>query len=177
MRYKFSLFCVKYPKHAVLLWFVLMLGAMAVWASASGIREVLDDSKSPKKQYNTQLKWVHQSHTRSMDQDEYLLLEGIQHNVEVWLDTKKYKGRNARIYLGLPHQIEGFSSAEHFILRWRARSTFIPGEVRPGNRSLIYDGSIDRDLMIDLFTFTLRVHANYLTGKLRYVPVFEIEPY
>jgi hypothetical protein len=112
-----------------------------------------------------------------IDQDKYLLLEGTQSDVEIWLDTADYKGRKARIYLGLPRQIQGFNSTEHFTLRWKTNRLFSSGEVRPGNRTLIYDGTIEMDLMIELFTFTLRINANYLTGKIRYAPIFEIEPY
>lgn len=140
-------------------------------------REVLDDSKSPQKQFNSQFKWVHPAHHGALHEEQYLLLEGTQRNVEVRLDTTEYNGQNARIYLGLPRQIVGFSSTEHFTLRWKTNRIFFPGEVRPGNRTLIYDGSIDRDLMVDLFTFTLRINANYLTGEIRYAPIFEIEPY
>ena len=148
-----------------------------VFPSTIPAREVLDDSKSPQKQFNSQFKWVHPAHLGPIDEEQYLLLEGTQRNVEVRLDTTEYNGQNARIYLGLPRQIVGFSSTEHFTLRWKTNRIFFPGEVRPGNRTLIYDGSINRDLMIDLFTFTLRINANYLTGEIRYAPIFEIEPY
>lgn len=160
-------------------WFlvVLILSAAMALPENGHAGELLDDSKSPKKQYSTQFKWVHPSHLGSMDEDEYLLLEGTQSNVEVWLDTTDYMGQRARIYLGLPRQIQGFNSTEHFILRWKTNRIFSSGEVRPGNRAQIYDGSIDADLMIEMFTFTLRIKANYLTGKIRYAPIFEIEPY
>lgn len=177
MKQTVSTYCVNCLQHAVRLGFVLLLGAVTALPGTGCAGEVLDDSKSPKKQYNTQFKWVHPSHMGSLDQEAYLLLESTQRNVEVWLDTKEYRNRNARIYLGLPRQIDGFKSSEHFTLRWKANRVFYPGEVRPGNRTLIYDGPVDTDLMIDIFTFTLRVNASYLTGKIRYAPIFEIETY
>ncbi len=156
---------------------VLIMGMMMVLPRAGCAGEVLDDSKSPQKQYSTQFKWAYPGQAGSMDQEKYLLLEGTRSNVEVRLDTADYKGQNARIYLGLPRQIQGINSIEYFILGWKTNRLFFPGEVRPGNRTLIYDGSIETDLMIDLFTFTLRVNANHITGKIRYAPIFEIEPY
>ena len=156
---------------------VLIFSTMMVLPGTSRAGEVLNDLKSPKKQYSTQLKWVHPGHLRSMDQEEYLLLESTLRNVEVWLDTTDYRGRLARIYLGLPRQIQGINSIENFILRWKTDRIFFPGQVRPGNRTLIYDGSIDTDLITELFTFTLRVNANYIAGDIRYAPIFEIEPY
>lgn len=158
-------------------WIILIFSAVMVLPCSGRAGDVLDDSKSPQKQYSTQFKWVHPDHFGSMDQDQYKLLEGTQSNVEVWLDTVDYKGQNARIYLGLPRQIQGFNSTEHFTLGWKTNRVFSPGEVRPGNRTLIYNGPIETDLMIELFTFTLRINANYLSGKIRYAPIFEIEPY
>ncbi len=177
MRHIIWIECLGCPQPVRWFCILMILGAALILPRTIPAGVVLDDSKSPQKQFSTQFKWVHPAHLGPMEEDKYLLLEGTQRNVEVWLDTTEFKGQNARIYLGLPRQIVGFSSIEHFTLRWKTNRIFIPGEVRPGNRTLIYDGSINRDLMIDLFTFTLRINASYLTGEIRYAPIFEIEPY
>jgi len=156
---------------------LLLVGMATMQTGGMAAADVLDDSLSPQKNYSTQFRWVHQKGLSSLSQESFFLLEGIQSGVEVRLDTSGYKGTRARIYLGLPHQIEGLSSSGQLVLSWDTDRIFSPGEVRPGNRTLIYDGTVDTDLMIEIFKFTLRVNANYITGKIRYAPVYEIEPY
>ena len=140
-------------------------------------KEYLDDSLSPQTQFSQSLRWAHQDDLGSLKTKDFFMMEGTLSGVEVRLDTSRYNGRRARIYFGLPNQIEGYSGSAQFTLSWVADRIFSPGEVRPGSRTLIYDGLIDSDLLIEIFTFTIRINAKYLTGKLRYVPIYEIETY
>jgi len=139
--------------------------------------EVLDDSQSPRKQLNFQLEWANKRNLSALNKDEFYLLKALQPNVEVRLNTASYMGKRARIYLALPQQIDGFNGSNGFSLRWKTTGLFAPGTVLLGTRALIYDGLIESPLMIEFFTFTLKVDANCLTGKLRYVTIYEIELY
>jgi len=116
--------------------------------------EVLDDSQSPRKQLNIKLEWANKGDLSALNKDEFFLLKAH-----------------------LPKQIDGFNGSNGFSLGWNTTGFFAPGTVILGTRALIYDGLIESPLMIEFFTFTLKVDANCLTGKLRYVTIYEIELY
>jgi len=152
-----------------------LLLAGSVFVAQAG--EILDDSLSPKKQYSVQFEWAHKGDLSALSKDEFYRLKAYIPDVKVRLNTADYMGKQARIYLALPQTIDGLSSTEGFSLNWETDRIFSSGRTTPGNRALIFDGKIDSPIMIDLFTFTLKINASYLTGKLRYAPIFEIETY
>lgn len=152
-----------------------LLLAGSVFIARAG--EILDDSQSPKKQYSVQFEWAHKGDLFALSKDEFYRLKAYIPNVEVRLNTSGYMEKQAKIYLALPQTIDGLSSTEGFSLTWETDRIFASGRTTPGNRALIFDGKIDSPIMIDLFTFTLKINAGYLTGKLRYAPIFEIETY
>ena len=137
--------------------------------------DILDDSRSPRKTYHVQLRWAHHGDAPGRSADELQKLIGLVPNVAVHLNTSRYVGKTARIFLALPNQINGLSSSEGFRLSWKTRGTLYAGSTTPGNRALIYKGPVKTAQIIELFTFTLEVDANRLTGELRYAPVYEIE--
>jgi len=139
--------------------------------------EVLDDSQSPRKQFNFRFEWANRGDLSALSKDEFFLLKAHLPDVEVRLNTSSYMDKRARIYLALPHQIDGFNGSNGFSLGWKTTGLFAPGTVLLGTRALIYQGLIESTLMIEFFTFTLTVDANRLTGKLRYAPIYEIELY
>jgi len=139
--------------------------------------EILDDSQSPRKQFNFQFEWANKGDLSNLNKNEFYLLKAHLPNVEVRLNTSSYMGKRARIYLALPQQIDGFNGSKGFSLRWKTTGLFAPGTVILGTRALIYQGLIESPLMIEFFTFTLTVDANCLMGKLRYAPIYEIELY
>jgi len=139
--------------------------------------EVLDDSQSPRKQLNIKLEWANKGDLSALNKDEFFLLKAHLPDVEVRLNTASYMGKRARIYLALPQQIDGFNGSNGFSLRWKTTGLFAPGTVLLGTRALIYDGIIESPLMIEFFTFTLKVDANCLIGKLSYEPIYEIVLY
>lgn len=154
--------------------FIFLL-AGSVFVARAG--EILDDSQSPKKQYSVQFKWAHQGDVFELSKDDFYQLKACIPNVEVRLNTADYLGKQAKIYLELPQTIDGVSSTEGFSLTWETDRVFASGGTTPGNRALIFDGEIKSLIMTDLFTFTLKMNASHLTGKLRYAPIFEIETY
>jgi len=137
--------------------------------------DILDDSLSPHKQYSVQFQWANRNTAVSLSPEEFYLLESTVPGIEVRLDTAAYEGRRARIYLALARQIEGLISTESFLLSWKTDRQFYPGSVRPGNRTLLFDGVIESPVLVEIFTFTLEVDARYLHGKIQYAPVYEIE--
>jgi len=152
---------------------VLFLISMAPTVALSG--DILNDSLSPRQQYTIQFDWAHNERPSRLSRSEYLLQKARIPNVEVRLDTSGFIGQSARIYLKLPEQIDGLAGTAGFLLTWTTRGMFLSGEIRPGGRSLIYDGAIKTNVMYDLFSFTLTVDADEMTGAIRYAPVYEIE--
>lgn len=153
---------------------LVLLGGMPFSAQCT---EILDDSLSPQKQYSVQFEWAHRGNTIGLSQEEFFLLKSTVSGVEVRLNTSDYEGKRARIYLTLPRQIEGFVSTERFLLSWKTDRLFYQGSVRPGNRTLLYDGVIESPVMVEMFTISLEVDARYLNGKIQYAPIYEIETY
>jgi hypothetical protein len=155
---------------------ILTASALFALSISSQAAEVLDDSQSPKKQFNVRFEWETKDNLASASKDEYFLLKAHIPDVEVRLNTSSYIGRRARIYLALPRQIDGFNGNRGFSLAWKTTGIFVSGATSPGNRALIFEGLIGSPLMTEFFTFTLKLDANRLTGKLRYAPIYEIEP-
>ena len=145
--------------------------------AAEVLPKVLDDSQSPKRQFNVRFEWEKQGNLSSASKDEFFLLKAHIPDVEVRLNTSNYTGKKARIYLALPSQIDGFNGSQGFHLAWKTTGVFYSGTTSPGNRALIFEGVIGSSLLTEFFTFTLKLDANRLTGKLRYAPIYEIELY
>lgn len=154
---------------------ILTAFALLVISISSQAAEVLDDSQSPKKQFNVRFEWEKKENLSSLSKDEYFLLKAHIPDVEVRLNTSSYVGKKARIYLALPRQIDGFNGSQGFSLTWKTTGIFTSGATSPGNRALIFEGLIGSSLLTEFFTFTLKLDANRLTGKLRYAPIYEIE--
>jgi hypothetical protein len=159
-------------------WWRLMRWVVVLFFVLRGLSpatDILDDSQSPRKTYNIQLQWAHQGNVSDLDRQEFQKLVARVPDVEVRLDTSNYVGQNVRIFLALPAQIDGLTSADGFTLSWKTQGLFSTGTTTPGNRALIFKGRLDTSQLIGFFTFKLNVDASRLTGKLRYAPIYEIE--
>ena len=153
----------------------LALCCISITFSTTVSGDLLDDSLSPRQQYTMQFHWAHKKRPSGLSRSEFFLQKARIPNVEVRLDTSGYTGQSARIYLKLPEQIDGLAGIAGFLLTWTTRGMFLSGEIRPGGRSLIYDGIVETPVMGDFFSFTVTVDADEMTGTLRYAPVYEIE--
>ncbi|OQY06648.1 MAG: hypothetical protein B6I22_04955 [Desulfobacteraceae bacterium 4572_123] len=153
---------------------VFVILAVSISSQAA---EILDDSQSPKKQFNVRFEWEKHENLSSLSKDEFFLLKAHIPDVEVRLNTTNYIGKKARIYLALPSQIDGFNGSQGFSLAWKTTGILSSGVTSPGNRALIFEGLIGSSLLTEFFTFILKLDANRLTGKLRYAPIYEIELY
>ena len=161
------------------MFFKCLVFILVVFSTSSVVQagERLNDSLSPKKQYDVALEWAHQGNVNQLSREDFFLLKARVNNVEVRLDTSEFIGQQADIYLVLPAQIDGLSSMGGMTLSWDTHGFFISGRTIPGQRSLLYRGTIDSEIMADILTFTIILDANHLIGKLRYATVFEIETY
>jgi hypothetical protein len=144
--------------------------------SATVPADRLDDSLSPQQQINLQLDWK----TSSIDPDkldEKEINRVIAHarNVDTRLDTSKYLGKEVRIYLSLPILIRGLSNPQGMNFSWTTNGLFLDGQLTPGSRQLIFEGTVTRPVMVDNFNFTFELDARYLTQTLRLEPVYDLE--
>jgi len=139
------------------------------------LAERLDDSLSPRQQLDLDLVWKHRGNTEALGEAEYNALIAEARNVDTRLDTSRYIGSHARIYLELPVLVRGLANTSSLALTWTTGGLFNAGRVTPGNRQLIFDGSITEPVMRDIFNFTFELDARHLLQTLRLEPVYEVE--
>jgi len=137
--------------------------------------ERLDDSLSPQQQINIELDWKHKNAGDELDAREFNAVIAHARNVDTRLDTSDFVDMQARIFLELPIQVRGLNNPQRLQVSWTTNGLFQDGEVTPGNRRLIFEGTITEPVMRDIFNFTFEVDARFLTESLRLEPVYEIE--
>lgn len=117
------------------------LAALSLWANAETIR--LDDSLSQVTPPVSEWSWE----PGSIRSGNSRLVMRIKVNVR--LDTRKWVGRQVRIFMVMPVEGAGPVTAE-----WEAQGPLLAGRLAPGERALVFSGSISAPFIED----TLRVH-------------------
>jgi hypothetical protein len=108
----------------------------------------LDDSLSPVQTHPVDLAWRPSDVMRAVDAlfagapDALPAVTGHVPNVEVRLDTRAFVGRPARIYLTLPMPGSGIGGTLDLELRWETSGPFLAGAVRPGQSTLVFEGTL-----------------------------------
>lgn len=155
---------------------LLPLAATAQMSGMMGMFERLDDSLSPDQNVLVHLDWLPAPRGVRLSNEQFSTLIGAAPNVEVRLDTRRFVGRRARIYLGLPVQISGLMLPQALRLAWTTRGRFEAGEVFPGQRTLLFEGPIKGPLTGDVLDFTVTLDAREMTGQINLALVYEIQP-
>lgn len=137
--------------------------------------ELLDDSLSPQQQLNLNFDWKDPLYSGPANDSNFTAVEARAYNVETRLNTAKYLGKRARIFLGLPINVRGLRNPDSLRMSWTTNGLFSDGSVTPGNRQLIYQGTITENVMRDNFNFTFDMDGRDLNQTLRLEPVYEIE--
>jgi len=143
--------------------------------AGSVLAERLDDSLSPQQQIKLELDWKNPVLLDRPDEKTFNSVIAHARNIDVRLDTSRHMGKEVRIYLSLPILIRGLSNPHSMNFSWTTNGLFLDGELTPGNRQLIFEGTITRPVMIDYFNYTFELDGRYLTETLRLEPVYEIE--
>jgi len=94
--------------------------------------------------------------------------------VEVRLDTRAFVGQPARIFLTLPRPADALGVTD-LELRWDASANFLPGAVRPGQSTLVFEGVIEQPVTSVVFDFLLIMDNGVAAGPFELEPVYEIE--
>jgi hypothetical protein len=155
-------------KRAAILFFAF--SCLAAFASAP-VR--LDDSASPRSRVDVKPRWQFQDEGLSAERISAM----VAHipNLEVRLNTSRFVGRQARVYLVVPNFVPGLRAPTGMRVEWRTRGTLIAGSALPGTRALVYDGAVARPVLSDFLDVSLFLDARFVDSGLRFEPYFEIE--
>jgi hypothetical protein len=152
--------------------------ASFVLGSSAHAAERLDDSASPRSRVQPQS--VMSDEGRPLEQSLNPTAAIVQvGRLEYRLATARYVGSNARIYYVVPAQIEGLRSPAALRVEWRGDGVFGNGTARPGERQLVWTGTIRQPWMsatLDLsFQLDLRQTQFPRSSDVGFEPHFEIE--
>jgi hypothetical protein len=139
------------------------------------LAETLDNSLSPQQQLNLNFEWKVPLYSGPADDRNLTAVVARANNVETRLNTAKYLGQRARIYLGLPVNVRGLRNPDSLRMTWTTNGLFSDGSVTPGTRQLIYQGTINERVMRDIFNFSFEMDGRDLNQTLRLEPVYDIE--
>jgi len=158
-------------------WLLLLL-TVAGPAAAERLR--LDDRLSPRQSYVVDLAWRQDEIARVLaalvanDEGAEIPVSGRVPAVEVRLDTRAFVGQPARIFLTLPRPADALGVTD-LELRWDASANFLPGAVRPGQSTLVFEGVIEQPVTSVVFDFLLIMDNGVAAGPFELEPVYEIE--
>jgi len=129
--------------------FFLVLAFSIIWAAAAQAKTAtIDDSGTTALEPFVKLRWKSVAPPRSGVDNSMIGATTIQ----VRLNVMPWLKRSGRIYLSLPAQQPG-----PIDLSWVAQGRFLSGQLRSGNRVLVYAGPITTPFMEDLFKFQFTV--------------------
>jgi hypothetical protein len=91
--------------------------------------------------------------------------------VRVRLDTRPWRGQRIRIY-----QVLEATQTSRVHVAWTSQGPLLPGQMQSGERSLVYAGPIDVDLLQDTFVLTVQATGDGLDRQELLKFTFEMEP-
>lgn len=144
---------------------LLLLSGLGMAPSAHAQAQRLDDSQSQVLGSTLQLRW---DQAAPRDGRAGTLSGTI--TVLVRLDVRAWRGRNARIYQVIPANAGVDVQAQ-----WSTQGVLLPGQMRSGERALVYAGPVNSDFLQDTFRLTIRADGDRLERTERLEFDFEIE--
>lgn len=149
-------------------WLPTLLLALAMLAAApvaSAQAQRVDDSQSQVLGSTLALRW---DQAAPRDGRAGTLSGTI--TVLVRLDVRAWRGRNARIYQVIPA-----TAGVDVQAQWTSQGVLLPGQMRSGERALVYAGPVNSDFLQDTFRLTIRADGDRLERTERLEFDFEIE--
>ena len=125
----------------------------------------------------SQVEWLRADRMADLSDDELNMMVAHVRRLEVILDTSDFLGKNARIFLGLSSRIRGMRGASGLRMEWQTNGLFNTGSVVPGDRQLIFEGTITAEQLTDIFDFTIHIDSREMIQGLNFDPIYEIEPF
>jgi hypothetical protein len=134
--------------------FFLACALSIIWTSAARARTVqIDDSGTQALEPAVSLHWKTAAPSRTADGN---LMIGTT-TIRVRINVTPWLRRTGRIYLNLPAQPPGPLG-----MSWLTQGRFLPGQMRSGNRVLVYAGPITTPFMEDVLTFQFSVDGTQI---------------
>lgn len=125
---------------------VVMLFGLPLLSHA--LTERLDDSASPRSRVESQTVLGDQGRLiTGPTQPTMITLKFGRINYK--LATAKFMGKQARIYYVVPPAIAGLRSPAGLKVEWRGNGIFSNGQARPGERNLVWTGTIRDAWMVE----------------------------
>lgn len=153
----------------------------AVTEHALAQRAQLDDSPSPRQIYSLDLGWQPQHVINTVqallnERDATLPpLTGFLPGVELRFDTRRYVGREVRIFLRLPTALPGTDRLGDIEMSWEPNGRFHGGSVSPGQEALLFEGSIDRPVTGGVLNLRLSIGPGGAPERFSIEPIYEVE--
>jgi hypothetical protein len=131
-----------------------------IWApTARAKTTTIDDSGTQALEPSVSMRWKSAAPPRSGTDN---LMVGTT-TIRLRINVTPWLRRSGRIYLNLPAQQPG-----PITVSWITQGRFLPGQVRSGNRVLVYSGPITAPFMEDVMRFQFSVDGTLIR---RPVPV------
>jgi hypothetical protein len=147
--------------------FFLAAALTIIWTGAAlGKSTPIDDSGTQALEPSVSLRWQSPRPSRSRGDN---VMVGTT-TVRVRINVLPWVRRSGRIYLVLPAQQPGPVSAS-----WVTQGRFMAGQVRSGNRVLVYAGPITAPFMEDVFKFQFSVDGNLVQRAFPLTYRFEMD--
>ena len=130
----------------------------------------------PQRHHYLKGKWKTRHITRGGTQDG--LITARLRDIELRLQipaTYTVPPQAVSIYLVLPTQIPGMRGAAGFEVSWKTRKIFWAGTARPGDRVLLYQGTVSSAVLSDFVSFKLTIDSAEMIGAIDFEPSYEIE--
>jgi len=137
---------------------------LAIFPAAAQTHRI-DDSASQVLDGALRLKW-----NERIPHGSQAYLASGQTTVLARLDVSPWKGRQARIYLRLPEQPGG-----QFNATWTTQGRLMPGTLRSGERTLVYAGPIQTDMIEDTLRLLIEVDTRRMSRDEQLAFSFEID--
>ncbi len=137
--------------------------------------ERLSDRASPQQVVEAPVHWLGEQNPDKLTDEEFNTMVAEARGVEIRLDTARFVGQPARIFLRLPARIRGLRSPNAIRLEWKTQGIFAAGSVVAGNRAQIFEGTIPGPLMTDIFDFTMYIDSRDFVAPMSFDPIYEID--
>jgi hypothetical protein len=165
-------------------WLARSMPAMlaATWLLAAGSSQAaperLDDSASPRSRVPARV--VMSNEGRPMADSLNPVSATVSFGrVDYKLATARYVGRQARIYYVVPAVISGLRSPSGLRVDWRGYGFFASGSARPGERQLVWTGTVREAWISEGLDLSFQVDLRELQlprdGQFGFESYFEIE--
>ncbi len=158
------------------LFLLVVLGQLSVSAAADGQR--IEARFFPGPDLNIEARWLMPVLSPRGDPTLNSLLVAQTSTTELRMAVPaEFIGKRIRVYLRLPSTTPGLMANHGLEAEWTTQGVYLPGKAAPGARALFFEGVANAPLLRDFVTYTFRIDANYVTGPVRFDPVYEIEAY